>query len=109
MADRCGGGGSQSVSLLTDAPPSKLRGNDRLVENPAALSLESNDLAESDRELLQYAIKLTRDTSGVSAVDIESLWRVGFDDRAIHDDCQTVAYFASVNRIGDGLGVELEQ
>ncbi len=33
---------------------------------------------------------------------------VGFDDRAIHDVCAIVGYFAFVNRIADGLGVELE-
>lgn len=31
----------------------------------------------------------------------------GFDDRAVHDMCAVVAYFAFVNRIADGLGVEL--
>ena len=30
------------------------------------------------------------------------------DDRAIHDICVTTAYFTFVNRIADGLGVELE-
>ncbi len=30
------------------------------------------------------------------------------EDRAIHDACAIVAYFAFVNRIADGLGVELE-
>lgn len=29
-------------------------------------------------------------------------------DRAIHDACAIVAYFAFVNRIADGLGVDLE-
>jgi hypothetical protein len=32
----------------------------------------------------------------------------GLDDRAIHDLCAIVAYFNFVNRIADGLGVELE-
>jgi alkylhydroperoxidase family enzyme len=32
----------------------------------------------------------------------------GFDDRAIHDICAITAYYAFVNRIADGLGVELE-
>jgi alkylhydroperoxidase family enzyme len=40
--------------------------------------------------------------------DIESLREVGLDDRAIHDACAIVSYFAFVNRIADGLGVELE-
>jgi alkylhydroperoxidase family enzyme len=32
----------------------------------------------------------------------------GFDDEGIHDACAIIAYFAFVNRIADGLGVELE-
>ncbi len=40
--------------------------------------------------------------------DVEGLREAGFDDRAIHDACAIVSYFAFVNRIADGLGVELE-
>lgn len=32
----------------------------------------------------------------------------GFSDEAIHDAFQVVAYFAYINRIADGLGVEYE-
>ena len=32
----------------------------------------------------------------------------GLDDRAIHDAAQVVAYFAYINRVADGLGVDLE-
>jgi hypothetical protein len=31
------------------------------------------------------------------------------DDRAIHDICAVTAYFNFVNRIADGLGVDLEE
>ena len=40
--------------------------------------------------------------------DAKSLRAHGFDDRAIHDICTITAYFAFVNRVADGLGVELE-
>ena len=40
--------------------------------------------------------------------DIDQLKDVGFKDRAILDINQIVAYFAYVNRIADGLGVDLE-
>jgi alkylhydroperoxidase family enzyme len=41
--------------------------------------------------------------------DVDALRAAGFDDRAIHDICAITAYFAFVNRIADGLGVELEE
>ena len=40
--------------------------------------------------------------------DVESLRRVGLSDRDILDVCEVTAYYAYVNRIADGLGVELE-
>ena len=44
----------------------------------------------------------------MGADDIGALRAAGLDDRAIHDACAIIAYFAFVNRIADGLGVELE-
>lgn len=58
--------------------------------------------------MLDYALKLTTDPARVTAGDIDDLRREGFDDRAIHDICAITAYYAFVNRIADGLGVELE-
>ena len=40
--------------------------------------------------------------------DIETLRENGFDDRAIHDAAQVIAYFNYINRIADGLHVEQE-
>lgn len=61
-----------------------------------------------ERALLRYADKLTLAPSTIVRNDIDALRTVGLDDRAIHDACAIVAYFAFVNRIADGLGVELE-
>ncbi len=58
--------------------------------------------------MLDYAAKLTREPWKVEAADINRLKHVGFDDRAILDICQITAYYAYVNRMADGLGVELE-
>lgn len=58
--------------------------------------------------MLDYSFKLTRTPGEMIAGDVDNLRQAGFDDRAIHDICAIVAYFAFVNRIADGLGVELE-
>jgi len=65
-------------------------------------------LAAADRALVAYADKLTRTPAAVGAGDIAGLRAAGFDDDAIHDACAIAAYYAFVNRIADGLGVELE-
>jgi uncharacterized peroxidase-related enzyme len=65
-------------------------------------------LAPRARALLDYAVKLTLTPAGIAAGDIARLRAVGLDDRGIHDLCAIVGYYAFVNRIADGLGVELE-
>jgi uncharacterized peroxidase-related enzyme len=65
-------------------------------------------LSPADRAMLDYAAKLTLTPTAVQESDIERLRDVGFDDRAILDIVQIVAYYAYVNRIADGLGVTLE-
>jgi alkylhydroperoxidase family enzyme len=58
--------------------------------------------------MLAYAAKLTREPTAVSARDAGALRAAGFDDRAIHDVCAVTAYYGFVNRLAQGLGVELE-
>ncbi len=58
--------------------------------------------------MLRYAQKLTRTPRDVSRHDVDRLREVGFDDTAVLDICQVVSYYNYVNRLADGLGVELE-
>ena len=58
--------------------------------------------------MLDYSVKLTERPENMILEDVERLKNVGFNDRAILDINQIVAYFAYVNRVADGLGVELE-
>jgi alkylhydroperoxidase family enzyme len=66
-------------------------------------------LRASEQALLAYADLLTLTPHAVTSAHIDALRAEGYDDRAIHDACAIVAYFAFVNRIADGLGVELEE
>ena len=59
--------------------------------------------------MIGYALRLTRAPYAITAGDIAELRAHGFDDRGIHDICAVVGYYAFVNRIADGLGVELEE
>lgn len=65
-------------------------------------------LSSADRAMLDYGVKLTRTPGEMSVADVDTLRGEGFDDRAIHDICAVTSYYAFVNRIADGLGVELE-
>ena len=59
--------------------------------------------------MLDYAAKLTRSPRAVCESDVQRLRDVGFDETGILDICQVVAYYNYVNRLADGLGVELEE
>ena len=65
-------------------------------------------LDDADRAMLTYVDKLTRTPASVGKGDVVLLRDAGFSDSAILDICQVAAYYAFVNRVADGLGVELE-
>ncbi len=59
--------------------------------------------------MLEYAAKLTREPWMMGESDVKTLRAAGFSDGAILDINQVTGYFAFVNRLADGLGVELEE
>ena len=71
-------------------------------------NFRSANLSEADRVMLEYAAKLTLEPWNMEKSDVEKLREAGFSDGAILDVCQVVGYYAFVNRLADGLGVELE-
>lgn len=75
----------------------RLQAGDRTVITDAA-----------ETAMLNYVEKLTREPSTVQRVDVSGLREHGFSDADILDIAQIAAYYAFVNRIAEGLGVELE-
>ena len=65
-------------------------------------------LSDADRALCAYAETLTHRQSETGPDDLEVLRGHGFDDTAIHDATQVIAYFNYITRVADGLGVEPE-
>ena len=55
--------------------------------------------------LCDYAAKLTHTPTAVGAADVEELRRHGWDDEAIHDAIQVIAYFNYINRIAEAVGI----
>ncbi len=58
--------------------------------------------------MLEYAAKLTLEPWLMKETDVKALRDAGFSDEAILDINQVTGYFAFVNRLADGLGVQLE-
>jgi len=60
------------------------------------------------RALCDFALRLTLTPSAVSAADVNGLRAHGWDDPAIHDAIQVIAYFNYINRIAEAVGIEGE-
>lgn len=58
--------------------------------------------------MLAYAVKLTLEPGHMIEADVIVLRDAGFSDRDILDINQITGYYAYVNRLASGLGVELE-
>lgn len=85
----------------------KITRDDEFVEK-FIKDYKSSDLTEQDRTMLDYAAKLTKEPWNMVKADVQALRESGFSDVAILDIVQVAGYYAYVNRLADGLGVELE-
>jgi uncharacterized peroxidase-related enzyme len=65
-------------------------------------------LSAADLTLCAYAEKLTHSPAEMTEADLTTLRGHGFNDRAIHDATQVIAYFNYINRIADAFNVEQE-
>ncbi len=74
-----------------------------LKQDPRSAPLEPRQ-----RALVDYALKLTREPWNVKQEDLEPMRKAGLQDADILDACQVTCYYAYVNRLAQGLGVELE-
>ena len=68
----------------------------------------SAPLTAAQLAMLAYAEQLTLEPAAVTQNHVETLRAVGYTDPAILDICEVASYYAYVNRIANGLGVELE-
>ena len=60
------------------------------------------------RALCDFAVKLTATPASVGRDDVDALRAHGWDDVAISDAIQVIAYFNYINRIAEGVGTEDE-
>lgn len=63
---------------------------------------------DRERAMLDYAMALTHRPAEMTAEHLQPMRTAGMSDAEILDANQVAAYFAYVNRMVDGLGVELE-
>lgn len=66
------------------------------------------DISKADKLMLRYSYKLTKEPWNMNETDVTALKKSGFSDVDILDINQIACYFNYVNRLADGLGVNLE-
>lgn len=81
--------------------------NDALAEALRA-DWRAAALEPPEQALADYARSLTVEPWAAPAPRLERLRAAGFADEAILAATEVIAYFNFVNRLADGLGVELE-
>ena len=59
--------------------------------------------------ILAYAELLTLAPASVARADVDRMREAGLDDEAILHVCEVASYFNYVNRMADGLAVQLEE
>ena len=65
----------------------------------------SAPIADADRAMLEYAVKITRDATTIGPADHERLRAAGFDDVGILQITLIASWFNYINRVADALGV----
>ena len=65
-------------------------------------------LDEATRAVLDFVVKLTRRPGEMRPSDLDALRQHGLSELVLHDIVQVAAYFNYINRVADGLGVDLE-
>ncbi|HBN45071.1 MAG: peroxidase [Candidatus Marinimicrobia bacterium] len=69
---------------------------------------KTTNLTQEDKALCTWAEKLTLTPGEMNENDVRNLEDEGFSHEAISDAAQVISYFNYINRIADGLGVDLE-
>ena len=62
-------------------------------------------ITPQERVMLDYVVQLTKDATRIRKADIDGLRAAGFDDRGILQITMIAAWFNSINRVADALGV----
>jgi hypothetical protein len=81
-----------------------LSGSEELVWSLLS-DLEHSRLEEKEKALLRFVDKVSRDSPGITAADMEPPYAVGLDDEAIYFAVTVCALFNFYNRRIDATGV----
>lgn len=73
----------------------------------ALLAGDTKPIPENMIPVLDFARKLTQQANGVSKADADAIFAVGWDETALYHLVAIVGLFNYMNRLVEGLGIEL--
>lgn len=76
---------------------------ERLVER-----IDAAPVPDKMKPVLRYAQKLTRQPDGVTKADADAVLAAGWDETALYHTVAVTALFNFMNRLVEGLGIELD-
>lgn len=68
----------------------------------------TSKLDDKHKQLCEWAEKLTRTPADCNREDVDALREHGWSDEEITSAAQIIGYFNHLNRLADGLGIDLE-
>jgi uncharacterized peroxidase-related enzyme len=70
--------------------------------------LDSSPVAENMKPVLRYARKLTQQPDSVTQADADAVFAAGWNDLALYHAVAVTALFNFMNRLVEGMGIELD-
>jgi uncharacterized peroxidase-related enzyme len=70
--------------------------------------IDASPVDEKMKPVLRYARKLTLQPSGVTQADADAIFAAGWDETALYHTVAVTALFNFMNRLVEGMGIELD-
>ena len=102
-ANRC------RYGALTHGGFLRLHSGDEQLVSALLADYSQSGLAEEDQAMLEFAVKLTLEPAVVDREDVEGLREAGFDDEEILSIVLITGLVNFMNRLAQGLGVDVPQ
>lgn len=99
------GGNNCQYCVVAHGAILRVRAKDPLVADQIAINYREADITERQRAMLDFAMKVSKDSCAVDEADFEVLRGHGFDDEDIWDIAGITAFFALSNRMANFTGM----
>lgn len=83
----------------------RIRAKDPLIADQVAVNYKKADITPRQREMLDFALKISNDSASVDDADLEALRAHGFSESDIRDIAGITAFFGLSNRMASFMNM----